>query len=213
MEGGNIIEFMRKNLSFPLHPDIIEYQRRKLGDFSEINKLWGIQNSKTTNEKLNKNPEDWYYYHELYRNKREIWDEIPYKEIAKKITRKDFIVADLGCGENLLKDEIPENKVLSFDYIAIDNSVTACDISKLPLENNCVDVVVFSLSLMGSNKKDYIIEGYRILKSFGIIMISEPLDKWKDKENTLKEIIEEIGFSNVEIKKTNSFLYLTAIKQ
>ena len=98
---------------------------------------------------VKEHPEDWYYYHELYREKRKTWDEIPYVEIAKMITRPEMVVADLGCGENLLCKEIP-NKVLAFDHVAIDESVTACDISKLPLDAASVDVAVFSLSLMGS---------------------------------------------------------------
>jgi len=56
---------------------------------------------------------------------------------------------NLGCGENLLSKEIT-NKVLAYDHVAIDENVTACDISNLPLEEAVVDVTVFSLSLMGS---------------------------------------------------------------
>src|SRR5690606_32735758 len=103
------------------------YQQKKLGDFSEFNKTWSVTNSKVTHAKLKENPEDWYYYHSLYREKRKSWSEIPYIEIAKKITRKEFIVADLGCGENLLKNKL-QNEVLSFDHVAIDASVVACDI-------------------------------------------------------------------------------------
>ena len=100
----------------------------------------------------------------MYREQRKTWSEIPYVEIAKRITRPEFIVADMGCGENLLMKEI-SNKVLSFDHVSIDDSVIACDISKLPLDDQQVDVAVLSLALMGSNSNSYIIEAYLILKN------------------------------------------------
>jgi len=71
-------------------------------------------------------PVNWYYYHTLYAKKRNELDEVPYVEIGKMITRPEFVVADLGCGENLLSNEIP-NKVLAFDHVAIDENVTQSD--------------------------------------------------------------------------------------
>jgi len=67
-----------------------------------ICKIHGEFEQSPSHDKLKSNPEDWYYYHTLYSEKRKEWDEIPYVEIGKMITRPEFIVADLGCGENLL---------------------------------------------------------------------------------------------------------------
>ena len=110
-----------------------------------------------------------------YAKKRKEWDEIPYEEIAKKIKeRPDWVVADMGCGENLLSKEI-KNKVHAFDYVAKEGEdVIACDMSNVPLNDQEVDAVVFSLSLMGSNHVDYLKEGYRILKPYGSLFICEP---------------------------------------
>jgi len=58
-----------------------------------------------------------------------------------------MVVADLGCGENLLSKEI-SNKVLAFDHVAIDENVTSCDVSNLPLVEAAVDVTVLSLALL-----------------------------------------------------------------
>ncbi len=170
---GKLFKINRKDLVFPLRPEIVEQLVRSLGDFSEVNRTWSVSRSSTTHERLKEHPEDWYYYHTLYAEKRKTWEEIPFAEIAKLIKRKDFVVADLGCGENLLRKEIPENKVLSFDHVAIDDTVTACDISNLPLETDKVDVAVFSLSLMGTNHADYIREAHRILKPMGFIFIPD----------------------------------------
>jgi hypothetical protein len=92
---GKLFKINRKDLVFPLRPEIVEQIGRTLGDFSEVNRMWSVSKSTTTHEQLKKHPEDWYYYHTLYAEKRKSWDEIPYVEIAKLIKRKDFVVADL----------------------------------------------------------------------------------------------------------------------
>lgn len=146
------------------------------------------------------------------------WDEIPYEVIAKKIKNKNHVVADFGCGENLLKTLIP-NKVLSFDHVSIDESVIACDMSDLSiyLENESIDVAVFSLSLWGTNYKDYIKEAYRVLSFGGFIYISEPVKNYEEEgeEQKLIDVIREQGFditTNNSIEKTDKFIYITGIK-
>ena len=76
---------------------------------------------------------------------------------------QDYIIADFGCGEAILADSIFQT-VHSFDLIAINSKVTACDISHTPLLMGSVNVVVFCLSLMGTNIKDYLLEANRVLK-------------------------------------------------
>ncbi|WP_131743543.1 methyltransferase domain-containing protein [Legionella gratiana] len=208
---NEVITFEREKLTIPLTPKQLEYQNCKLGDFSEFNKSWSIKHSKKTHQELQKNPEDWFYYHSLYRENRKTWLEIPYIEIAKRITRPEFIVADLGCGENLLKQKIP-NKVLSFDHIAIDDSVVACDISALPLANNQVDVAVLSLALMGSNSDSYVKEAYRILRNMGFIIIAEPSKKWAGKIDDLVKIMTDYGFTQPIVTQTEQFFYLQSFK-
>ncbi|MBL0263804.1 MAG: DEAD/DEAH box helicase family protein, partial [Leptospiraceae bacterium] len=209
---GKLFIIQRKDLVFPLRPEIVEQLSRTLGDFSTLNRVWSTSNSKTTHTKLTENPEDWYYYHTLYRERRKEWSEIPYVEIGKMITRKEMIVADLGCGEDLLRKEIPHNKVLSFDHIAINKNVTACDISHLPLENESVDITVFSLSLMGANYKEYLQEAYRVLKAMGVLLIAEPISKWEAREEELSLLLSEIGFKTPTLNKTKQFIYVTCIK-
>ena len=46
----------------------------------------------------------------------------------------------------------------SFDYIAANEDVIACDMAHVPMEDEALDVAVFSLSLMGANFTDYIRE-------------------------------------------------------
>lgn len=74
-----------------------------------------------------------------------------------------MIVADLGCGEAKLAQSV-KNKVHSFDFVAVNDQVTQCDMKNVPLEDNSCDVAVFCLSLMGTNVIDFICEAHRILK-------------------------------------------------
>ena len=211
---GNIIDFDREKLKLPLYPEFVEKLKRKLGDFSEMNRVWSVSHSKTVKEKFDNEPEQWYQYHTLYSEQRKTWKEIPYIEISKKIKhRPDWVIGDFGCGENLLSKEIPGNKVYSFDYIAIDENVIKCDMSKVPLKDNLLDVAVFSLSLMGVNYVDYLKESYRTLKYNGHIFICEPSSKWKGREHELKQILKEIGFKCFDtIRNTDKFIYLDGVK-
>jgi superfamily II DNA or RNA helicase len=190
-----------------------EYHPAYLGEFSEMNKTWNTSNSKTTHVRLKDDKSEWINYHKLYSDARKNWSEIPYKVIADIIkSRPEWLVGDFGCGENLLSKEIP-NKVLSFDHVAIDDTVISCDISNIPIENNIFDVVVFSLSLMGTNYKEYFKEAYRTLKPMGMVIIAEPSNRWKDRDEELKSLLIEEGFNiSGDIKHTDKFIYVTAIK-
>ena len=209
---GQITSINRKDLVLPLRPEIIEYLRPQLGDFSQMNKSWSTTRSESTNKRLIDNPHEWYYYHSLYEKRRKDWDEIPYVEIAKKIKeRPEWIVADMGCGENLLSKEI-ENKVHAFDYVAIDKNVTACDMSKVPLKDEMVNATVFCLSLMGSNYLDYIKEGHRITKPYGHLFICEPKKKAEKRLQKLIEEVESVGFKVVNTNVSSQFIYIQGIK-
>lgn len=72
------------------------------------------------------------------------------------------------------KSCIPRGHIVnSFDLYACMPHITACDISKTNLESNSVDIVIFCLSLMGTNATEYLKEAHRILKRGGIIRIVE----------------------------------------
>ena len=212
VNDGKVTTIERKDLILPLRPEIVEYLRASLGDFSEMNKSWSTSRSENTFKRLKNNEKEWYYYHDLYKKRREDWDEIPYLEIAKKINKcPEWIVADMGCGENLLSKEV-SNKVHAFDYVAIDNDVTACDMSSIPLADQEINAVVFCLSLMGSNYLDYIKEAFRVTKPYGNIFICEPKKKVEKRLEVLKKEIDSIGFKIVEVTTSSQFVYIHGIK-
>ena len=213
LTNDDIITYEREELTIPLNPVQLNRTRNRLGDFSEMNKTWSVSRSDTTHDRLKKDPTEWYYYHTLYAESRKGWAEVPFKEIAKKLNgRPDWVVGDFGCGENLLAKEVT-NKVHGFDHVAIDDSVVSCDITNVPLEDSVLDVAVFSLSLMGTNYKDYFKEAYRTLKPYGNIFVCEPAGKWEGREEQLRSELESVGFKCFgAIRNTDKFIYVDGIK-
>ena len=68
----------------------------------------------------------------------------------------------MGCGDAVLGASLSStNKVYSFDLVSKNDNVIAADIANVPLQNNSVDIVVFCLSLMGSNISDFLTEAHR----------------------------------------------------
>ena len=210
---GKITMINREDLTLPLRPEIIEYLRPSLGDFSKMNQKWSVTRSEKTFKRLQSDPKEWFYYHQMYAEKRKDWDEIPYEVIAKKIDKRpDWIVADMGCGENLLSKEI-KNKVHAFDFYSNDDDVVQCDMKNVPLDSDSVDVVVFCLALMAPNYLDHLKEGHRILKYYGQMFICQPYKKMEGKIDKFKSEIEEIGFSvRKPIISNQKFVYFDCTK-
>ena len=165
-------------------------------------------------ERLVKDPEEFYLYHTLYREARETWTEIPYKVFSEQLNKRpDWIIGDFGCGEAELSKLI-RNKVYSFDHVAINPSVIACDMSNTGMKEEILDVAVFSLSLMGTNWQDYIKEAFRLLRNGGLLKIAEPSSGWEENNYAeLKKGIASAGFELLgEPRLSSKFIDLDAAK-
>jgi ribosomal RNA-processing protein 8 len=68
------------------------------------------------------------------------------------------VIGDFGCGEGLLQGALPGVQVIGIDHVACNETVIACDMAHTPLADGALDAVVFSLSLMGANWRDYLVE-------------------------------------------------------
>ncbi len=219
LENGDEFLITRMPIDEDFPESIIETEKKIIRSenlFREMNRNWGSMNSKNLNKRLSQNKEEWQEYHRHYTEIRKTWDEIPYEVIANIIyARKDWVIGDFGCGDNLLKDYLNGNKVYSFDHVAKDETVIACDMSSVPLQDEILDVAVFCLSLMGVNYKDYLLEALRVLKPFGRLFICEPLKQWGDiPESEIKEELESLGFKSVcKFKSNQKFMYIQAEKQ
>ena len=113
-------------------------------------------------------------YHQGYQHQAAQWPLDPLNCLMTEILRQDsgLVIADLGCGEARLARSVP-NTVHSFDLVAANDSVTVADIANLPLQDKSVNMVVFCLSLMGTNMRDFVFEAARILKVGGVLKIAE----------------------------------------
>lgn len=189
--------------------------KKKKSLISDFNRRGKLTNSKRFHTEITENPTDWFEYHKARHENMKTWGEIPYEYIASKIKNKNRVVADFGCGENLMKTFIPNNKVYSFDHIAIDDSVIECDMSHTPLEDESIDIAVFSLALWGSNYEDYFKEAYRLLNYDGLMYIAEPTKSYDETQrDELVGMLKANGFTpvgNIEVR--GKFFYITVIKK
>ena len=105
------------------------------------------------------------------------------KEILAATATSDNINHEKNIKQSEKKSEKKEKnstesksnvKVHSFDLVSGGNPlITACDMANVPLPDNCVDVAVFSLALMGTNVADFIREAHRIMRRNGKLKIAE----------------------------------------
>lgn len=80
--------------------------------------------------------------------------------------------------------------------------VTIADMAQLPVKDGEFDMVVYSLSLMGTNIDQILLEANRILRNEGILYIIEVQSRVK----SVKEFIEQIskyGFKNITFGENN----------
>ena len=125
------------------------------------------------------------------------------------------MIADLGCGEARLSRSVP-NPVHSFDLVAVNEDVTVADIAHLPLEDASVDIVVFCLSLMGTNIRDFVFEASRILKIGGSLKVAELESRFHGEDMSVDKFIQDVekfGFqiSWKDLKK--DFFYFINFKK
>lgn len=132
----------------------------------------------------------------------------------------NLVIADFGCGEARLAQSVKNTTVHSFDMVKLNDRVTVCDMRSVPLDNQSCDIVVFCLSLMGTNAGEFLCEAHRVLKpkfvviyilslfillflssSFlrGLMKIAEVVSRIDDKGKFIKKV-ESMGFKLVNNK-------------
>ena len=130
-------------------PADVKRRLRRYGDFSEMNRTWNHCRSETTHQRLQANAEEWAQYHTLYQKARKDWAVVPYEELIRWCQqRSGYVIGDFGCGEAKLAEALSDrHTVHSFDHLAINENVVACDMAHVPLDDETLDVAIFSLSL------------------------------------------------------------------
>ena len=164
--------------------------------------------SNKTHQLLQKDPDEFAQYYHLYRKWSKKWKVLPWKFIAGWCQPNE-IVADFGCGEAFVAQTLIDNEVHSFDHIALNEHVTECDISSVPLQDESIDVAIFSLSSqMGANCSEYIKESHRCLKNGGKLYLVELSSQTDDKR--LKQGIIDLGFRVTYSRHRGEFLFIKA---
>ena len=210
----------RRLIAVPLSGERVEVERRArtYGDFARMNNHWNQTASAKTHARLAADPEEWENYHTLYQQARPTWTWVPYVELGRDIERgsKNLVVADFGCGEDLLGQQLRNRGqiVHSFDHVSINENVTAVDMGEgVPLDDNEIDIAVFSLSLMGHNNGDYLREAARVLAYNGVIHIVEAASRL-DKIGDIEHRLQQLGFKLTDLTRTGQpeFVHITATR-
>lgn len=175
--------------------------------FRFINESIYTKKGSETYEEFQQNPCLFTAYHEGFREQASQWPINPLDGIIDWIKSMDdkLVIADMGCGDAQLSQSV-SNTVYSFDLVSTSPLVIAADIAHVPLQDNFVDVVVFCLSLMGTNIGDFILEASRILKPGGIMKIVEVRSRFEKEKDGIKKFIRVVKRAGFQLSEEKSVL-------
>jgi hypothetical protein len=141
------------------------------------------------------------------------WAVVPYEEMIHRWEKRSgYVIGDFGCGEAKLAQAVSDgHTVHSFDHVAVNDSVVVCDMAHVPLDDETLDVAIFSLSLMGANFTDYIREAHRTLKLDGQLHMIEATERFADRSQFAKAL-EGLGFAVVSVEDKWKFTHIRALK-
>jgi ubiquinone/menaquinone biosynthesis C-methylase UbiE len=190
-----------------------------MSEYQKLTHKMTIQKSDNTKKMFYDNKNLWHQYHDSRDFSFKGYDkqeEIPVNKIIKYLESKKnhkMRILDLGCGRNKIYEHFKENNkftITGYDYISYNGSIEA-DISNLPDDDESIRVCIYSQSLMGSNWKEYLKEGYRVLEYNGEMIISESVERY----DSVKEYIKEIKMRIIdeEYEETKRWFFIYAIKQ
>jgi len=184
-------------------------RRLKAARFRYMNEQLYTQQGVAAEQMFAQDPAAFTAYHEGFRQQLAQWPVNPLDLIIKSLRKRakdgDLVVADFGCGEARLAQSLPCT-VHSLDLVALNERVTQCDMAHTPLRDQSCDVVVFCLSLMGTNIVDYIKEANRVLKEGGILKIAEIESRFEDLIQFIHGI-ERMGFQSIGQDISHNLFY------
>ncbi|KAI9202025.1 ribosomal RNAprocessing protein putative [Polychytrium aggregatum] len=206
--------------SQPGNRDLTDFQKKMQkrlsgGQFRWINERLYTSGSESMFKLFQENPDYFAVYHDGFREQVEHWPQNPIDTFIAFLQDKpkSTVVADMGCGEAMIAQKLHRRMTIhSFDLVAGNSFITACDISKVPLENEAVDVVIFCLSLMGTNFMDFLMEANRILKIRGELKIAEVTSRFTNLDDFVGTL-QSIGFKFLRKDTSNKmFVMLDFVK-
>ncbi len=206
----------RPVIKIPLSGEPNEVERRvaRYGDFSKMNNRWYASGSESTHARLASNPEEWAHYHTMYRQIRESWPVVPYKEEIRWLSeREGHVIGDFGCGEALIARSRPKTAIRStasttWRWAAAWSPATSRTCRS---KTSSLDVAIFCLSLMGANFTDYVREAHRCLRLDGWLHIWEPASYFDDVTKFCSQL-GRLGFDVVEPQTEGAFVRIYAAR-
>ena len=193
-------------------------KQRIQSEISQLHKKYKTMKSENLSKEFNESPELWNKYHEISEENEKSFpeDEIPRNRIIQELkkikTKRSKKIVDMGCGKAQISKYFQNDKrfeFINYDHISSEETVISCDISKIPLEDDSVEICILSLAMWGSNCREYIKECHRVLESNGRLYIIEPTKRWSEQDEQgnilpekeaikMKSLLEENDFQIVE---------------
>lgn len=178
--------------------------------FRYINEYMYTNRSDTVQKKLKETKNIFNIYHSGYRNQKNKWPQNPVhviiSHLKKNFTKKSKI-ADLGCGEAEIAQALNGWSVTSYDLIQLNEHVTVCNITKLPLPDNSHDCFVLCLSLMNTDWPKVIFEALRCLKKRGTLIIADVVSRFTNYKAFMK-FMKNVGFTFTNRVNMDDFFYV-----
>ncbi|CAD5120374.1 DgyrCDS8946 [Dimorphilus gyrociliatus] len=176
--------------------------------FRFINEQLYTQTGEDSMKMFQEDDEAFHVYHTGFASQVEKWPVNPV-DLAIEYIKKgkpNQIVADFGCGDAKIARSV-KNKIYSFDLIALNDKITVCDMTKVPLADNSINIAVFCLSLMGTNLSSYILEANRVLANRGTLLIAEVVSRFNNID-AFKRKLEKYGFDLINKKTYKMFVWM-----
>ncbi|XP_040440010.1 ribosomal RNA-processing protein 8 isoform X1 [Falco naumanni] len=182
--------------------------------FRYINQQLYTSTSQEAAQLFQSDPEAFEIYHRGFTQQVGRWPENPVHRIVRYLRQRpaSLVVADFGCGDCKIASSV-KNKVHSFDLVPLSPLVTVCDMAKVPLAAESVDIAVFCLALMGTNLQEILEEANRVLKQGGTLMVAEVASRFED-IRAFVNAMAQLGFKSIskELKGFNSLDDLLHVK-
>ncbi|CAN8006756.1 unnamed protein product [Ixodes hexagonus] len=189
-------------------------ERLRAAQFRLLNEKLYTSQSADAVRSFENDPNAFQVYHKGFERQVSKWPVNPVDIIIESLRNmpNSTVIADLGCGEAKIAHTLTNKQVHSFDLKALNERVTVCDMSRLPLYRQTVDVAVFCLSLMGTNLNAFILEANRILKKGGLLKIAEVKSRFKNIDGFPKAM-KKFGFQLVQKNDSNKMFVLFDFKK
>mmetsp|Transcript_3121 Transcript_3121/g.3521 ORF Transcript_3121/g.3521 Transcript_3121/m.3521 type:complete len:311 (+) Transcript_3121:171-1103(+) len=204
-------------------------QKLEGSQFRWLNEEMYTKTSGESFRMIQKNKALFEVYHKGFTAQVKKWPENPVDTIISFLQTlpKKVRIGDFGCGDariaRTLSREYPS--IYSFDLAEANQHVTVCNIKKVPLKDNSLDIAIFCLSLMGVDFADFLKESNRVLRKGGTLVVAEVKSRFtqvegdsqdlkRDKESmtagikSFVDLLADLGFKNTLVEKENQMFVL-----